>query len=215
MTEENVFDGVDMPEEDVQESTQDSANEEYELQGISNSKSNNYTHIVAEEDREYVKDKEGAITKILVKGEFEIEKVVIGEPRLKDAEGNFIPPTPFNPTKPEQKGYKVKLHIFYKDSDYVSYLPSCRWYAGVDKNTGKKTLKAWIDTRIDEKNAKSDKKSVVSKLYFKYCRNFETPELGAEDFIAGLVGKKVKLVQWTDEYLGKERFRVDIDEFLK
>jgi len=217
MTEEekNVFDGVDMPEEDVKESKQDSDNVEFEKKELSNSKGNNYTHIVFEEDREYIKDKDGAISKIAVKGEFEIEKVEIGEPKTTDAEGNFIPPTPFNTAKPDQKGYKVKLHVYYKDSDYVSYLPSCRWYVGVDKESGKKVLSPWIDTRIDETNAKSERKSVVSKLYFKYCKSFDCEGIGAADFITGLVGKKVKLEQWADVYLGKDVFRIDIDEFLK
>jgi len=156
---------------------------------------------------------------VLLKDVVTITEVIVPPPIMKDATGKFIPAKPFNPKNPDAIGYKVKMQLKYSGvgEKYISILSNVRWYAGVDKNTGKRVLSPWIDTRISKETCRSDKKSTVSKLYYKYCmfKNLEPGKVLAKEFREGLVGMKVQLEQWSDVYEGNNVFRVDIHSFVE
>ena len=158
-------------------------------------------------------EKEG---KIYFKKAVTIDRVEIPAPKTRDADGNFIPPQPFKKDKPNIKGYEVKAKIYYKDINYVSIISKIRYYANVDKVTGKKILNKWLDTKIDETNKDSQFKSTLSKIYYKYCihQNVKPGSIMAVDFLNQLVGKEVLLEQWSEFYEGSTRYRVDIAKFM-
>jgi hypothetical protein len=150
---------------------------------------------------------------------FIIETTEILQPILKDEEGNFIPPKPFNEAKQDSKvGYKTKVKITYKDSNYVSYIPNIKWFPGIDQNSGKKVLRPWFGIKgLDETKIKSKFTPEITKLYHKFCmaKGIEPGKLSQNDFIRKLVGEKVKLDQYAEEYNGKMAYRIDIAEFVE
>jgi hypothetical protein len=150
---------------------------------------------------------------------FEIESTEILKPIMKDENGNFIAPKPFNKEKQDSKvGYKTKVKITYKDSSYVSYIPNIKWFPGIDQNSGKKVLRPWFGIKgLDETKIKSKFTPEITKLYYRYCmtKGIELGKLTQSDFIRKLVGEKVKLDQYAEEYDGKMTYRIDIGEFVE
>lgn len=149
---------------------------------------------------------------------FEIESVELLAPILKDVEGNFIPPKPFNPLKPDSKvGYKTKLMLKIKDTNYVCYIPNVKWFPGVDRNTGKKVLNPWFGIKdLNEENIKSKFTPEITKLYYKLCKflNIEPGKMNQQVFVDTLPGMKFKPEQYAEEYNGKMTYRIDIKEFV-
>lgn len=150
----------------------------------------------------------------------EIESATPGKPLLKDVDGNPIPPKQFNENDPSKKGYETKLKIEFKDNNYISLIPNIKWYISSREKDGKKVkvLNPWFRTNgLKEEDLEDKFVSEVSKLYIKYCK-FTGEEIGKvsqQDFLNGLVGKKVKLVQWSQKYKGDDVYRIDIANFVK
>ena len=170
--------------------------------------------ILKEEDLQVEKDKDGKEKKFLIA---EIELAVLGKPQLKDADGNPIQPKAFSENDPTKKGYTTKLKIEYKGNNYISLLPNVKWYLGTNKE-GKKVLNPWFRTAgLTQDDLDDSFTSVVSKLYYKYCKfvGEEVGKVSQADFVKGLVGKKVKLVQWSDIFKKEKVYRIDIEEFVK
>ena len=149
---------------------------------------------------------------------FVIESAEIAKPLLRDVDGNFIPPKPFNEDDPDKKGYKTKVKVTYKDSDYISLLPSIKFYVGVNRQTNKKVLNPWFRTNgLTEEHLSDNFTAVISKLYFKYCKfvNKKPGKVTQKEFIESLPGMKVKLSQYKTKWKGNDSYRIDIAEFVK
>jgi len=148
---------------------------------------------------------------------FEIEDVEKLPPKTKDEEGKFISPKAFS-DKPDSKvGYKSKLKITFKDSDYVSYVPNIKWYPGVTKD-GRKILNPWFPIKgLTEEKVKSKYTPEISKLYYKFCnfKGIEPGKITQQEFIEHLKGEKGKLGQYSEEFNGKMSHRIDIEEFVE
>ena len=149
---------------------------------------------------------------------FTIEKVELGLPMTRDLEGNLIPPKPFSDQGDQtKKGYKSKLKITYADSNYISMIPSVKWYLGrVNPQTGKQTLNPWFNFNIGADDLADTFTAEISKLYYKFCIKFgyEPGKLTQQQFIKELEGKKVKLKQYTTKYNKETAYRLDISEFV-
>lgn len=143
---------------------------------------------------------------------FEIASVEFLKPRLQDENGSFIPPSPFNPEKPDQIGYKAKVKVRYVGTDYVSYLPGLRWYPKVDN--GKNVLSPWIVTELTADDLKNPMASTIGKVFYRYSQFVKNDKLTTKAFKEGLVGKKVKLEQYSSKYKGRMGYRIDIVEFV-
>lgn len=151
---------------------------------------------------------------------FVIKTAELLKPNTRDNEGKFIPPAPFNKDKPDgDKGYKTYLKITYEECNYLSLIPNVKWYVGVDRVTKKKRLNPWFFTKMTEDKLSDNFTAEISKLYYKYCVKFgykvskTFAELGTKLFVEGLVGKKVKLTQWSTDHNGM-KYRIDIKEFI-
>lgn len=76
-----------------------------------------------------------------LENDFIIESAEILTPQLKDADGNFIAPEPFNKEKPDsKKGYKTKLKLKFKDTSYASFVPNIKWFINIQKDGSKKLM---------------------------------------------------------------------------
>jgi len=77
-------------------------------------------------------------------------------------------------------------------------------------------LKPWFLIKVTKEALASRFTAEISKLYYKYCEftKQEVGKLRAQDFINGLVGKKVKLSQYKELYDGKMAYRIDIANFV-
>lgn len=148
---------------------------------------------------------------------FTIESAEIIKPKLYDDEGKPVEPKPFSEENKEKKGFVTKLRVVYKDNNYVSLIPNVKWYLRINED-GTQTYSPWFRTKgLDADALKSKFCPVISKLYHKYCLAFEH-EVGKfpqASFVKGLVGKKVKLEQWSDDFKNKKVYRIDIKEFVK
>lgn len=151
---------------------------------------------------------------------FEIESVEILKPNLRDSEGNYIPPQKFNKEKKDSsKGYKTKLKITYKDTEYVSYLPNVKWFQNT-MSDGSKKLSPWFATKHSvgfEEDLKNNFICEITKLYFRYCKfvDKKVGKISQKEFVEGLEGTKVKLINSRHDYDGKTTYRIDIAEFVK
>ena len=145
---------------------------------------------------------------------FEIESVDMQEETLKRIIKSGEQPKPFNEDKPDSVGYQTRLRIKYKDSTYVSLIPSIRWYVNVID--GKTKIQPWFNLTIDEKDLNDNMTSTISKLYFRYCKHVgkEVGKVSQKEFIENLPGLKVKLEQWETKHKGKMSYRLDVKEFV-
>lgn len=147
----------------------------------------------------------------------EIESAELGKPKLKDADGNPIPPKQFNETDASKKGYETKIKIEFKDNNYISLIPNVKWYLGTNKE-GKKTLNPWFRTTgLKEADLEDKYVSEASKTYYRYCKFMgqESGKISQAEFIKGLAGKKAKIKQWSDTFKKEKVYRIDIVEFLE
>lgn len=148
---------------------------------------------------------------------FEIESVEILKPLLVNPDGSRNEGIKLS-DKPDAKvGYKTKLKVKYKNSQYVSLLPNIKWYKNVQAN-GTTKLMPWFAI-TPKKSVESDLKSnfvaEVTKLYFRFCefKNVKPGKVSRKDFCENLVGLKVKLVTKEFEYEGT-KYRIDVDSFI-
>lgn len=150
---------------------------------------------------------------------FVIEKVELGKPQLKDADGVPIPPKQFNEKDPTKKGYVTKLKIEYKDNNYISLIPNVKWYIASRTINGvvKKILNPWFRTAgLKEEDLEDKFVSEASKLYYRFCKykGIEPGKMSQSEFVSQLVGQKVKIRQWKEKYKGEMSYRIDIVEFV-
>ena len=207
MINEDIFKDEDAQNEQDVVVEQTSDNQQNLVNFVNNveiaelSDSENKQVILAEED-------EGAV--------FEIENAEIQKPKLEGVNGP-IPPEPFNPNKPEQKGYTSKMHITYKGNNYISILGKIRWYVSVKE--GKTVITPWFNTRgLDENCLEDQFCSPVSRLYYLACvfKNVEPGKMTQKEFIDFLnAGRKVKVKQFKTKFEGEWRYRVDIVEIVE
>jgi len=165
--------------------------------------------LLKEEDRMIRKeDKE-----IVSKNTFIIESVNMQEHKLKSLLAAGEQPQVFNPKRPEQVGFATRLAIAYKDSTYTSIIPNIRWYYPQTIGKGKKILSPWFNRSIKESDLKDSMVSTISKLYYRYCVKVgkEVGKVTPKEFVDGLVGMEVRLVQWSTTYNNKESYRLDIE----
>lgn len=150
--------------------------------------------------------------------EFIIETSKILEPQLIDTDGNAIPAKPFSDKSNSKTGYKTKLKLTYKDTNYASFIPNIKWFINVNKD-GSKILKPWFATNPKE-SVEEDMKNTfiaeITKVYYKFCefKNVEPGKLSQQDFVNELVGKKVILKTTTYKQDGTTSYRIDIDKFI-
>jgi len=160
-------------------------------------------------------DKATEDNEIISNRPFIIESVDMQEDAIRRLIARGEEMQPFNPQKPEQIGYQTRLRIKYENSNYVSLIPSIRWYPSVN-NEGKKVLQPWFNVVIKENDLDNSMVSTISKLYFRYCEHVgkEVGKVTQKDFVTGLVGKKVILKQWMTTFQGKPAFRLDVHKFV-
>lgn len=109
---------------------------------------------------------------------------------------------------------QTRLEIFYEgDSNYKTSLPNLKYFE--DRYVPKLYTPSFKKITT-EKEYNNQFTSMVSKLYYKYCIQFskELGNFGIEDFFEGLIGKKVQLVEFEDEWDGKTFRRLDIFKFV-
>jgi len=165
------------------------------------------------------KDAEGNETKIkIMKMPLEIESARILLPRIKDVDGNIIPPleTISKKNNRKLKYYVSKVEILYKDSNYKSLVPSIRWWVNGSQVTP--SFKTEFVENVDLKYITD-----ITKLYWKFCDAYgydktkkdETKILSQKQFINELVGKKAIIKELTTFYQDQWRFKLAIDSFVK
>ena len=196
------------PKQSVEEQMNDVSDDEIEIDDTLSNK--------ASDD---LKLKEEDVGKVFV-----IESVEILKPQTKDAEGNRILPERFNKEKDDSKeGYKTKLKISYKDTDYVSFMPNIKWF-GNKGNDGKIRYVPWFATKA-RKSVEAELKNTftceVTKIYLRFCvfKGIEPGKLSQSEFAdketSKLIGQKVKLVNTEFDYNDRITTRIDIVEFVE
>lgn len=156
-----------------------------------------------------------------LKKTFIIETAEIRKPILKDIDGKMIPPIFFKKDEngkvldPDKKGYVSKLILTYKDTDYISIIPNVKWYIGTNQH-GKPVLNPWFRTTgLTKEDLNDNFTAQTSKLYFRYCDflGMKPGKVTQKEFVDGLVGKKVKLINTPYKKHGANR--IDVTEFVK
>lgn len=148
---------------------------------------------------------------------FVIEDVELKQPYLKDENGKFKQPEPFNDKKPEDgSGYVSKVHIKFTGVDYLSKLGKIRWYPKFvnDKMT---EINPWMQREGLKEGCVGDPfVSPISQVYYLYCKKIgvEVGKVGLKDFLDALKGLKVKLKTTTGSYNGGWT-RLDIKEIVE
>lgn len=208
MTEKNVFENFEAPQGEIAVNPADDATVAENINSMKdapefviNALSDNETFDVQLNDAD--KDKV-----------FVIDTARIQDPVTKDSDGKLIEPKKSNDGK--QKYYQSKLKITYKDSSYASFIPNIKWYMRTEKD--KTSLSPWFLTKITEEDLSNQFTPAISKLYYIYCKKFgyTIGKLTQKQFEEGLVGKKVKLVQYKGKnpITGKTGYRIDISDFV-
>lgn len=154
---------------------------------------------------------------------FEISNAEFQKAKTKDSLQNHIKPEPFNDKQPDKVGYKAKMLVNFKDTNYAAIIPSIRWYANKEIKTvnGVKKevlhLKSWFNKSVTKENYNNQQTSEVARLYFDYCNHIGQPvgKVTDRQFLDGLVGKKVKLKTVKGNYLSKDWAKLVIVEFVK
>lgn len=150
---------------------------------------------------------------------FTIQTVERKVPILKDQNGLPIDAKPLSPNDPSRVGYTTKLVLTFKDSNYAAIVPSIKWYQTIVESEGKrkKILKPWFNTNVTEKDLDNTQIAGVSKLFYRYCKanNLDTKKVTQQQFIEGLVGKKVKLKTEKGTYKNKDWAKIVVTEFVK
>jgi hypothetical protein len=162
-------------------------------------------------------DTEEVDGKKVSKGWYKIEDVEWAKPYLKEADGTPIPPTKFNPTNPKSKeGYKTKAKITYKDSNYVSNLPSIKWFKNVQD--GKTFYNPSFRTDLTKKSLNDNFVAEIEKLYVRYCQKIgvRIGSVSKKQFQDDLKNYEVRLSQYYDTRTEPHKpVRLDIFDFRK
>ena len=149
---------------------------------------------------------------------YDVENAEMLSPRMKDQEGNAIPMQSLSDRDATKKGYKSKLKISLKNTNYCCYVPSVTWYYKVSVENGRKVPKIdpWFKISGTEDDLDKRLVSKITKLYIRYCiaNNVAIGSVKKEDFIADLKNYKFKLCQYFTEEENKP-IRLDIYQFEK
>jgi len=109
---------------------------------------------------------------------------------------------------------QTRLEITYEgDRNYKTSLPNLKWFEA--RYTPKLYTPSFKKVST-EKEYQNKFTSMVSKLYYKFCVQFsrEPGSFVIEEFFEGLIGKKVQLVEYQDEFDGKTFRRLDVWKFV-
>lgn len=146
-----------------------------------------------------ISTKEYVIEKVSMQQELFMKKITAGEFTYSRDKTN--------------KWIATRLEVTYKDSKYKSSLPNIKWFLDkYDPNSWNPSFKPISS----EKEFQNQFVPVVSKLYYKFCIQFNkiAGDFGQQDFINELVGKKVILHEVNEEFDGKSYRRLDIHKFV-
>jgi len=155
---------------------------------------------------------------------FEISKAELLKPRTIDNEGNIIPLRSLSKSDETKKGYETKVAIYFKDTNYRALLPNIKWFLNTriskDENGNDikvQSLTPTFRTKIAAEELDDTFTSIISKHYYIFCKTFgHIPgELTKKQFLEDLVGKKVKLKQFSGKYEGHTWNRIHIAEYVK
>lgn len=195
---EKTFDELDSFDNEEESTLVSPSMEEDEIRTLSNQIK--HDKVLKKEDEEKV---------------FEISDAKERIPRVRDNNGQVIPPKQMSPTDKTKVGYPSVLMVFLKDTNYIINVSGLTYFW--KKENGKNVYEPWFRTDVRAEDIGDQYTSQLTELFYKFClfKKLDIAKTSRDEFKQKLIGMKIKVKNKKGKFQGKEYEKIQIIDFVE